>query len=156
MAFCRAGEVSDRVASEPVARPGRTVATVDELAETHQSEKRPVEYAVGGHSVVVFVSPNCSQRLRPQDPINRSVIVASARKPALYLYNQAHIVISVIIVGVRIVVPVIRIRIEGGKTKGVDEDEPPIMETTEMMCAGHGAGRKTGGWPRHRRSCHYS
>jgi len=58
MAFCRADDVFDRVATEPVARPGRMVAALNELAETHRSEKRPVEYAVRRHIIVAFVSPN--------------------------------------------------------------------------------------------------
>jgi len=137
MAFCRADDVFDRVATELVARPGRMVPAFNELAETHRSEKRPVEYAVRGHIIVAFVSPNCSKRLLPQNPINRSVIVASARKPALYLYNQLPIPVVVVVVTVIVRVVRIGIRIEDRKPKRVDKDEPPVTEMAEMMCARH-------------------
>jgi hypothetical protein len=137
MAFCRANDVFDQVATEHVARPGRMVAALTELAETHRSDKRPVDYTVHRHIIVAFVSPNCSERLRPQNPINQSVIVASARKPALYLYNQMPIPVVVVVVTVIVRVVRIGIRIEDRKPKRVDKDEPPVMEMAEMMCARH-------------------
>ena len=68
--------------------------------ETQCCEKLSIDHALGRHIVVAFVSANGSSRLRPQDPIDRSVIVASTGKPALYFHNSVSAVISVILVTV--------------------------------------------------------
>ena len=103
--------------------------------ETHYSEKLPIDRAVGRHIVIAFVSANRSSRLRPHDPIDESMIVPSASKSTLHLYNRVCIAISVIVVTVVIVrvVPIIRIRIEEWKTKRVEKDERPIVETAEAI-----------------------
>jgi hypothetical protein len=105
------------------------------------SEKLSIDYAVGGHIMVAFVSANCPSRLRTHDPIDGSVIIASASEPALHLCNSGGNPISIVIVAVvivRVVVAVIGIRIEEWKTKRIEEDERPIVETAEMMRARHG------------------
>ena len=92
-----------------------------------------IDHAVRGLIVVAFISTNCSSRLRPHDPIDGTMIVPSATKSPLYLYNCIRIAVSVIIitvVAVRIV-PIIGIRIEEWKTKRVKEDERSIVETVE-------------------------
>ena len=88
--------------------------------------------------MVAFVSANRPSRRRTQDSIDGSMIIACASEPALYLYNQPHIAVSVVVVtGVVVRVVRIRVRIEDGKTKPIDEDERPITEMAEMMCARH-------------------
>ena len=128
-----------------------------ESTETHCCEKLPIDQAVRGHIVVALVSANCTPRLRPHDPIDGTVIVASTSKSPLHLYNRVCVAISVIVVTVVIVrvVPVVGIRIEEWKTKRVEKDERPIMETAEAiitiivaivkppMRARHGPWRKT-------------
>src|SRR5438094_4934697 len=126
--------------------------------------------SVGGRTVVAFVRPNCSSRLRPHDPVDASMIVASASKPTLHLYNSGATAISVIVVPVVTVtvrvIPIIGIRIrieriEERETKRVDKDERSIVETIvepvetveaiveESMRAGHGPWRKARCRPRH-------
>jgi len=88
--------------------------------------------------MVAFVSANRPERFRTQDSIDDTMIVPSASKAALYLYNQLRIVGAVVVVTVVAVRVVrIRIRIEDWKAKRVDEDERPITEMAEMMCARH-------------------
>ena len=88
--------------------------------------------------MIAFECPNCSSRLRPHDPVDASVIVASASKSTLHLYDSGPTAISVITapvvtVSVR-VIPIIgigigiRIRIEERETKRVDKDERSIVE----------------------------
>src|SRR5438094_10331983 len=107
--------------------------------ETHRCHELPVDHTVGGHIVVAFIRPNCSSRFRPHDPVDASMIVASASKSTLHLYDSGPTAISVIIgpvvtVSVR-VIPIIgigiriRIRIEERETKRVDKDERSIVET---------------------------
>ena len=119
--------------------------------ETYCREKLPIDDAIGRHIVVAFVSANCSSRLRPHDAINDTVIVPSASKLALHLYNPgiaiAISVIAVSVVRVRIVA-VIGIRIEERETKRVDKDERSVVVETaeaitkEPMPVRHGARRK--------------
>src|SRR5260370_11276786 len=139
-----------------------------ESTETHCCEKLPIDHAVRGHIVVALVSANCTPRLRPHDPIDGSMIVASASKSPLYLHNCVSIVIPVIVVTVSVrVVSIIRIRIEEWKTKRVEEDERSIIETAEAIvsiivaivprvtCAHHGPWRKARCRSRHRGSGHH-
>ena len=88
--------------------------------------------------MVAFISANRPSRLRPQDSIDGTMIVPGASEPALYLYNQPHIAVAVVVVTV-VVVRVVRIgiRIEDRKAKRVDEDDRPITEMAEVMCARH-------------------
>ena len=105
-------------------------------SETQHFREPAVDHAVGGHIVFAFVGANCSSRFRTQDPIDGAVIVPSARKSALYFHNRVSAVISVIlgiVVIVRVVVPIIGIRIEDWKTKRVEEDERSIVETAEAI-----------------------
>src|SRR6266516_2716000 len=135
------------------------------LRKTHRCHELPVDHTVGGHIVVAFVRPNCSSRLRPHDPVDASMIVTSASKPTLHVYNSrgpavSVSVIPVVTVTVR-VIPVIGIRIEERETKRVDKDERSIVETIvetvetveaiveEPMRACHGPWRKARRWPRH-------
>jgi hypothetical protein len=111
--------------------------------ETQGSEELPIGHAVGRHSVVAFVSANGSSRFRPQDSIDRAAIVPGASKPALYFDNRVSVVISVILG--RIVVPIIGIRIEDGKTKRVEKDERSIPDPWRNVRCG----------PRCRRSRHH-
>jgi len=85
--------------------------------------------------MVAFISANRPSRLRPQDSIDGSMIVPGASEPALYLYNQPHIAVAVVVVTV--VVVRVGIRIEDRKAKRVDEDDRPITEMAEVMCARH-------------------
>ncbi len=132
--------------------------------KTHRCHELPVDHTVGGHIVVAFVSPNCPSRSRPHDPIDGSMVVASASKSTLHLYNSGRTAVSVIIVPVVTVtvrvIPIIGIgiRIEERETKRVDKDERSIVETIvetveaiveEPMRAGHGPWRKPRCWPRH-------
>src|SRR5438876_3376292 len=137
--------------------------------ETYCCEKLPIDDAIGRHIVVAFVSANCSSRLRPQDPIDGTMVVPSASKSALHLYNCVCIAISVIVVTVVIVrvVPIIGIRIEERETKRVKEDERSIVETVEAivtivvaiveepMRTHHGPWCKAWCWPRDRGSRHH-
>jgi len=88
--------------------------------------------------MVAFVSANRPEGLRTQDPIDGTMIVPRASEPALHLDHQLHIAVSVIAIAV-VIVRVVRIgiRIEDGKAKRVDKDEPPITEMVEMMHARH-------------------
>lgn len=88
--------------------------------------------------MVAFVGPNCSSRLRSQDSIDGTMIVAGASEPALHLYNQLHIAVSIVVVTV-VIVRVVRIgiRIEDRKAKRVDKHERPITKMAEMMHARH-------------------
>ena len=124
--------------------------------ETHCCEKLPVDDAIGRHIVVAFVGANCSSRLRPHDPVDGTMVVPSASKSTLHLYNCVCIAISVIVVTVVIVrvVPIIGIRIEERETKRVEENERSIVETAKAIftiivaivpkptCARHGPWRK--------------
>jgi len=93
-----------------------------------------IDHAVRRHIVVAFVSANCSSRLRSHDPIDGTMIVASASKSALHLHNCVPIVIPVIVITVSVrVVSIIRIRIEEWKTERVEKDERPIVETAEAI-----------------------
>ena len=96
--------------------------------------------------MVAVVGANCPSRLRPHDPVDASMIVASASKSTLHLYDPGPTAISVIVgpvvtVSVR-VIPIIgigiRIRIEERETKRVDKDERSIVETVEATKAGCG------------------
>ncbi len=88
--------------------------------------------------MVAFVSTNRPSRFGTQDSVDGTMIVPGASEPALYLYNQPRIAVSVVVVTVVVVRVVgIGIRIEDWKTKRVDEDERPITEMAEMMCAPH-------------------
>ena len=111
---------------------------MSESTETECSQKLPIDHPVGGHVVIAFVSANRTLRFRPRDAIDGTMIITSASEPALYLYNQPHIAVSVVVVTV-VIVRVVRIgiRIEDGKAKRVDEDERPIPEMAEMMCVRH-------------------
>ena len=88
--------------------------------------------------MVVFVSCNRPSRFRTEDSIDGTVIVPSASETTLHLYNQLHIAVSIVVVTV-VIVRVVRIaiRIEDGKAKRVDEDEPPIAEMAKMVGARH-------------------
>ena len=124
--------------------------------ETHCCESLPIDHTVGRHIVVTFVSANCPSRLRPQDPIDGTMVVPGASKSTLHLYNCVCVVISVIVVTVVIVrvIPIIGIRIEERETKRVEENERSIVETAEAIvtiivaivpkptCARHGPWRK--------------
>ena len=151
-----AGEISPHAAGKRV--PRSDGASQSGSTKTQRSKELSIDHALGRHIVVAFVSANGSSRLRPQDPIDGSVIVASTGKPALYFHNRVSAVISVILVTVvivRVVVPIIGIRIEDWKTERVEEDECSITEMTEMMCARRGPSRKTRCWPRHSGSRHH-
>jgi len=114
------------------------VVPVSGSTETPCPEKLAIDHAVGRHFMVAFVSANCPERFETQDSIDGTVIVPSASKAALYLYNQPHIGVAVVVVTAVVVRIVrIRIRIEDWKAKRVDEDERPITEMAEMMCARH-------------------
>src|SRR5207245_11420961 len=114
------------------------------------------------HSQVVSLGAYLSTCIRTQKPIYGAVIVPSARKSALYYHNRVSAVISVIlgiVVIVRVVVPIIGIRIEDWKTKRVEEDERSIVETAEAiakepMRARHSPLRNARCWLRHRGSRH--
>ena len=84
------------------------------------------------------------------------MIVSSASEPALHLDHQPDIAVAIVIVTV-VIVRVVRIgiRIEDWKTERVDEDERPIAEMAEMMCAPHGRWRRTRCWPRYRGARHH-
>ena len=86
--------------------------------------------------MVAFVSTNRPERLRTQDSIDGTMIVPGASEAALNLYNQLHIAVSIVVVTV-VIIGVVRIgiRIEDGKAKRVDEDEPSVTEMAEMMCS---------------------
>ena len=124
------------------------VGPVSESTETQRSEKLAIDHAVGRHVVIVFVSANRTSRFRPQNAIDGTMIIPRASEPTLCLDHQPHIVVSVVVVTV-VIVRVVRIgiRIEDGKAKSVDEDERPITEVAEMLCARHCPGRKTRCWP---------
>src|SRR5712691_12928815 len=103
--------------------------------ETYCCEELPIDDAIGRHIVVAFVSANCSSLLSDHDPIDGTMIVPSASKSTLHLYNCVCIAISVIVVTVVIVrvVPIIRIRIEERETKRGEENERSIVEKAEEI-----------------------
>src|SRR5438132_441457 len=67
------------------------------------------------HHVVALVGANRSPRLGSHDPINASMVVPRASKPALYFYNRGGIAIAIAVVttvvAVRTIVAVIWIGI---------------------------------------------
>src|SRR6266516_4336815 len=123
------------------------VATRSGSTDTECPEKLAIDHPVGRHFMVAFVSTNCPSRFRTQDSIDGTMIVPSASETALYLCNSGPVAIVVpvpVIVG-RVVVPVIRIRIEEWKTERVDEDERSMVNPRHMAWR----------WPRHGGSRHH-
>jgi hypothetical protein len=96
--------------------------------------------------MVAFVSTNRPSRFGTKDSVDGTMIVPGASEPALYLYNQPRIAVSVVVVTVVVVrVVLIRVRIEDGKTKRVDKHKRPMVDPVHMSCS----------WPGHRGSRHY-
>src|SRR5262249_21310408 len=97
-----------------------------------------------GHIVIALVSANRAPGLRPQDPIDRSMIIPGASKSALRRHDLGSTAVTVsvsgspvIVVPVRVVsVRVISVRIipikwewrEERETKRVDKDKRIVME----------------------------
>src|SRR5438477_2138441 len=123
--------------------------------------------------MIAFECPNCSPGSRPHDPVDTSMVVASASKSTLHLYNSVRTAISVsvipiVTVSVRVIAVIwMWIWIEERETKRVDKDERSIVETIvemvepietvemveaiveEPILGCHGPWRKPRCWPRH-------
>ena len=88
--------------------------------------------------MIAFVNANRPQSFRTEDSIDGTMIVSGASKPALNLYNQLHVAVSIVVVTV-VIVRIVRIgiRIEDREAKRVDKHERPITEMAEMMHVRH-------------------
>jgi len=88
--------------------------------------------------MIAFVSGNRPSRFRAQNSIDGTMIVPRSSEPALNLYNQLHVAVSIVVVtGVIVRVVRIGIRIEDRKAKRIDKYERSVTEMAEMMHARH-------------------
>src|SRR5437899_2978532 len=102
------------------------VVPVSGSTETQRPEKLAIDHAVDRHFMVAFVSANCPSRFRTHDSINGTVIVPGASEPTLCLDHQPHIAVSVV------VVTVVVVRIEDGKTKRVDKHKRSMVDPVHI------------------------
>jgi hypothetical protein len=128
---------------EAIVRLPTTRRSLGHRPECRKSAETAEGSSISSHIVIAFVSANCSPRLRPQDPIDCSMIIPGASKSALRRHDVGSTAVTisvrgspVIVVPVRVVpVRVISVRIipiiwewrEERETKRVDKDKRSIV-----------------------------